>query len=122
MNTLTKSAYEITYIDTNDSHYPDRLVGSRLTAQGRKTVKGGLKKQSIVVRADTQSKASVEFFAAHPTFKLMSILPVKAEVDSEALAQLLTPRRTKPVKQHKQFDPRSVSGFQGYVAAHQEGV
>jgi hypothetical protein len=98
------------------------VVGSRLTAQGRKTVKGGLKKQSIVVRADTQSKASVEFFADHPTFKLMSILPVKAEVDSEALAQLLTPRRTKPVKQHKQFDPRSVSGFQGYVAAHQEGV
>ena len=108
----TKPAFEITYVDTNDSHYPSRTVGK---GAAKKTVKGGLKKQSIVVRADTQSKASVAFFAANPTFKLMGIVPAKTEVDPSSLALLLTPGRVKAPKQPKMFDPRSVCGFRGYL-------
>ena len=118
------SAFEIMYVDTTSlatSHYPNRNVKALVNGKpGVKSVKGGLKKQSVVVRGNgqSQSKVSIEFFAAHPAYKLMSIVPVKTEIDPNALAQLLTPggfKKVKPVKQHKQFDPRSVGGFQSYV-------
>ena len=128
LNNIQKapSAFEIMYVDTTSpatSHYPNRNVKALNVANGKpgiKSVKGGLRKQSIVVRANgqSQSKVSIEFFAAHPAYKLMSIVPVKTEIDPNALAQLLTPggfKKVKPVKQHKQFDPRSVGGFQSYV-------
>jgi hypothetical protein len=123
LNNIQKapSAFEIMYVDTTSpatSHYPNRNVKALVNGKpGIKSVKGGLRKQSIVVRANgqSQSKVSIEFFAAHPAYKLMSIVPVKTEIDPNALAQLLTPVKVKPVKQHKQFDPRSVGGFQSYV-------
>ena len=117
------SAFEITYVDTNDSHYPNRNVQTTSGSSGKKitkSIKGGLKKQSVIVRGNNQSRVSVEFFAAHPTYKLMGIVPVKTEVDPNALALLLTPdsqKRVKPAKQAKTFDPRSVAGFLAYVDA-----
>ena len=117
------SAFEITYVDTNDSHYPNRNVQTTSGSSGKKitkSIKGGLKKQSVVVRGNNQSRVSVAFFAAHPTYKLMGIVPVKTEVDPNALALLLTPDSQKRVKQPKQakiIDPRSVAGFLAYVDA-----
>ena len=120
---IKPSAFEITYVDANDPHYPNRNV--QTTVQGKKitkSIKGGLKKQSVIVRGNNQSRVSVEFFAAHPTYKLMGIVPVKTEVDPKALALLLTPdsqKRVKPAKQAKTFDPRSIAGVQTYVVAAQ---
>lgn len=121
------SAFEITYVDTNDSHYPNRNVQTTIPGSAgkkiTKSIKGGLKKQSVVVRGDNQSRVSVAFFAAHPTYKLMGIVPVKTEVDPNALALLLTPDSQKRIKQPKQaktFDPRSIAGVQAYVLAAQQ--
>src|ERR1039457_554152 len=85
-----------------------------------KAIKGGLKKQSVIVRGNNQSRVSVEFFAAHPTYKLMGIVPVETKVNPDALAQLLSPVKVKQPKQPKQakiIDPRSVAGFLAYVDA-----
>ena len=120
------SAFEITYVDANDPHYPNRNVQTTSGSSGKKiikSIKGGLKKQSVIVRGNNQSRVSVAFFAAHPTYKLMGIVPVKTEVDPNALALLLTPdsqKRVKPAKQAKTFDPRSIAGVQAYVVAAQQ--
>jgi hypothetical protein len=121
------SAFEITYVDTNDSHYPNRNVQTTIPGSAgkkiTKSIKGGLKKQSMVVRGapgQTQSQVSVAFFANHPTYKLMGIVPVKTEVDPNALALLLSPVKVKPAKQAKTFDPRSIAGVQAYVVAAQQ--
>ena len=115
------SAFEITYVDANDPHYPNRNV--QTTVQGKKitkSIKGGLKKQSVIVRGDNQSRVSVEFFAAHPTYKLMGIVPVETKVNPDVLALLLSPVKVKPAKQAKTFDPRSIAGVQAYVVAAQQ--
>ena len=124
------SAFEIAYVDTTSlstSHYPNRNVQTTIPGSAgkkiTKSIKGGLKKQFVVVRGDNQSRVSVAFFAAHPTYKLMGIVPVKTEVDPNALALLLTPdsqKRVKPAKQAKTFDPRSIAGVQAYVVAAQQ--
>ncbi len=117
------SAFEITYVDTNDSHYPNRNVQTTSGSSGKKiikSIKGGLKKQSVIVRGNNQSRVSVAFFAAHPTYKLMGIVPVETKVDPNALALLLSPVKVKPAKQAKTFDPRSIAGVQAYVVAAQQ--
>ena len=115
------SAFEITYVDANDPHYPNRNV--QTTVQGKKitkSIKGGLKKQSVIVRGNNQSRVSVEFFAAHPSYKLMGIVPVETKVNPDALAQLLSPVKVKQPKQQKQFDPRSIEGCKAYLETAQQ--
>src|ERR1035441_2422004 len=107
------SAFEITYVDANDPHYPNRNV--QTTVQGKKitkSIKGGLKKQSVIARGNNQRRLSVAFFAAPPSYKLMGVVPVETKVDPNALALLLSPVKVKPAKQAKTFDPRSIAGVQ----------
>ena len=122
---IKPSAFEITYVDANDPHYPNRNVQTTSGSSGKKitkSIKGGLKKQSVIVRGNNQSRVSVEFFAAHPTYKLMGIVPVETKVDPNALALLLSPVKVKQPKQQKQFDPRSIEGCKAYLESAETAV
>lgn len=106
---MNQKAFEITYVDATNPH---------LTKRGKSGQKL-LNKQKQVVRAATLSDATKQFFKNQPTYKLMTVIEVAAEPDQAVLAQLAAPKRAKH-KAVKSIDPRSVQGFQRYMAANSE--